>query len=260
MIQVVMPLAGRGERFRQTGYEIPKPLIPLRVHPLFTYPLVSLGFQPETDSLTIISFQDQLPEELVRQSLSEVALLPRNKENYNFVRLETRTRGALETCSHAFPFLDVDKPVILLDSDMAFLGREFLTEMRSNPPQSDGALLSFEANNPAYSYAKSVDGYVTETAEKKVISSQALAGCYLFSKAAHLLLANNYIAGFEVNEEFPELYTAPFYNHLINDHGKKIRIFPSDLHVSFGTPQEFENCGPGLDQFFQSEWKGSQKT
>lgn len=45
-----------------------------------------------------------------------------------------------------------------------------------------GALVSFESNEPRYSYAAlGEDGFVTRTAEKEVISNHALCGAYFFS-------------------------------------------------------------------------------
>ena len=102
-----------------------------------------------------------------------------------------------------------------------------------------GALVSFESNEPRYSYAAlGEDGYVTRTAEKEVISNHALCGAYFFSTGKRF----KQIAYQLLNEpEFkkPEYYVSLLYNYLLAD-GEKVQLAPMEEYYSYGTPEELK--------------------
>ena len=83
-----------------------------------------------------------------------------------------------------------------------------------NSKNLDGAILTFEAIHPKWSYAKCDDqGFVTEVAEKKVISKNATVGVYYWKhgsdyvNSAEKMIEKN----IRVNNEF---YVCPVYNLL----------------------------------------------
>ena len=101
----------------------------------------------------------------------------------------------------------------------------------------DGAVLTFYADNPAYSYSElGRDGYVKRTAEKEVISNHSHAGLYYFSRGKDFVrLASEMIRrNIRVKNEF---YIAPLYNLFIEE-GMKIGIHPIRQLWSMGTPSE----------------------
>ena len=80
------------------------------------------------------------------------------------------------------------------------------------------------ASDPKWSYARVDDnGFVIETAEKKVISDDATVGIFNFKQGRDLVCAANQMIAdnIRVNGEF---YTCPAYNYLIKA-GKKIGIY-----------------------------------
>ena len=107
-----------------------------------------------------------------------------------------------------------------------------------NKLNGDGLLLTFKSNSSNYSYAKvDKNGFVTQTAEKKAISSDACVGIYGFKKGSDFCkYARDMIKrDLRTNNEF---YISPLYNLLIED-GKKIRTEDVDKMHVFGTPDEF---------------------
>ena len=104
----------------------------------------------------------------------------------------------------------------------------------------DGAILTFEAIHPKWSYAKcNEDGFVTEVAEKKVISKNATVGVYYWkhgsdyvSSAEEMIKKN-----IRVNNEF---YVCPTYNELLAKN-KKVRIHNVDKMWGLGTPEDLNN-------------------
>ena len=87
----------------------------------------------------------------------------------------------------------------------------------------DGAILTFESIHPKWSYAKcDKNNFVTEVAEKKVISKNATVGVYYWSKGKeYVKYAEQMIKkNIRVNNEF---YVCPVYNEAIQDK-KKVMI------------------------------------
>ena len=85
-------------------------------------------------------------------------------------------------------------------------------------------IMTMKANDPKWSYAKTDDnGFVIETAEKKVISDEATVGIFNFKHGRDLVLSAEQMIkdNIRVNNEF---YTCPCYNYLIKK-GKKIGIY-----------------------------------
>ena len=118
---------------------------------------------------------------------------------------------------------------------------EIIKEILAQPMEdaNGGALVSFESNEPRYSYAAlGEDGFVTRTAEKEVISNHALCGAYFFStgkrfkEIAHRLLS-------EPEFKKPEYYVSLLYNYLLAD-GEKVCLASMEEYYSYGTPEELK--------------------
>ena len=137
-----------------------------------------------------------------------------------------------------------DDAVIVMDCDLEFRSVRFIEiikQILSLPMEeaNGGALVSFESNQPKYSYAEvGADGFVVRTAEKEVISTHALCGAYFFStgkrfkEVAHQLLD-------EPDFKKPEYYVSLLYNYLLAD-GEKVRLAPMEEYYSYGTPEELK--------------------
>ena len=125
------------------------------------------------------------------------------------MKVNTVTRGALETCTLARNHIDNELPLIIYTPDVHF-GPTFNPNNIEN--NSDGFLLTFTANSPDHSYSEyGQDGIVTNVVEKEVISKEANVGLYhfrtgkMFLKYADEVIDNNLL----VKNEF---YIAPMYN------------------------------------------------
>ena len=154
------------------------------------------------------------------------------------------TRGAVETCLMAEDKIADDDGIIVMDCDLEVRSREFLhilEQILSLPiEQADGgALVSFESNEPRYSYAAvGDDGYVIRTAEKEVISSHALCGAYFFSSGKRFKLVAHQLLN-EPEFKKPEYYVSLLYNYLLAE-GEKVRLANMEDYYSYGTPEELK--------------------
>ena len=104
----------------------------------------------------------------------------------------------------------------------------------------DGGIVTFEAKNPKWQFAKIDDyGYVTQVAEKNPISNIATVGVYYWKtgsdyvKYAEEMIQKN----IRVNNEF---YVCPVFNQAIEDN-KKIKTFNIEKMYGLGTPEDFFN-------------------
>ena len=114
---------------------------------------------------------------------------------------------------------------------------KFLIE--GNFEKIDGALLTFESNDPKYSFLKLNDnGNVIKTVEKEAISNKAICGAYYF-KNKEIFLKNSEI--YLKNCQYREYFISGVYNSMASN-DLIIKNFDVDLHIAFGTPEEYEEA------------------
>jgi hypothetical protein len=104
----------------------------------------------------------------------------------------------------------------------------------------DGGIVTFEASHPKWSYAKiGGNGFVSEVAEKKVISNEATVGIYYWKNGSdYVKYAEDMISkDIRVNNEF---YVCPVFNQAIED-DKKIKVKRINKMWGIGTPEDLEN-------------------
>ncbi len=228
----LITMAGRGQRFTDAGYTIPKWKIEAHGLSLLEWSVNSLPLKLATklifvclkehiDNFDLVNFVHQRYKDKVPQ--------------IEFVELNEVTRGQAETALLAKPVIDIDKPLLIFNIDTRFVSPELGAQLLKNV---DAVLGAFRSQLPHFSYARLDDDqqYVVQTAEKEVISEYALTGMYHFTdpadfyEAAEHTIQNN----ITVNNEF---YIAPMYNYCISK-GKKIIIDVAETVNILGTPAE----------------------
>lgn len=237
-LHIIMPMAGEGSRFLKEGWTTPKPLIELNGIPLFQRAISSVRIEGVPMKYSFVVRQEHIDKYGIDKGIKALLL-----EANIFSVLKT-TRGAVETCLMAESVIADDDAVIVMDCDLEFRSKKFIEIIKSILSQSveeanGGALVSFESNEPRYSYAAvDKDGYVTRTAEKEVISNHALCGAYFFStgrrfkQVAHQLLN-------EPEFKKPEYYVSLLYNYLLAE-GEKVQLATMEEYYSYGTPEELK--------------------
>ena len=151
--------------------------------------------------------------------------------------LDDVTEGAAQTILQAKDLINDDTPLLTLNTDQMI---DYNPEkMWGIAEQFDGYIPCFWGDSKDWSYARTLDnGYVQEVAEKKVISNNATAGYYYWSKGSDFVkYAEQMIE--ENSRTNGEFYVAPVYNWAIKD-GKKIGIGMVDKVYELGTPEYLE--------------------
>lgn len=237
MLNIVVPMAGRGSRFADQGYLSPKPLIEIHGVPMIRWVIDNL--KPKTPHRFIFICQAHHIKEysleyyLATWTLGAAKIIP-----VDFV-----TEGAACTVLLARDLIENSDPLMIANSDqwVDFQIDTYLSSMESR--ELDGTMLTMTAEDPKWSFVRAgIDGLVEEVAEKRVISKEATVGIYNFRRGEDFVRgADQMIASdLRVNGEF---YVAPVYNQLVKI-GKKIGYFNvgSELEGMYGlgTPEDLD--------------------
>ena len=217
MLNIVIPMAGRGSRFAEAGYKEPKPLIPIFNRTMIE--VVVNNLTPKSNHRFIFICQ----EEHIKKYNLKNKLMSITK-NAEIIAINEITEGQVCTVLKASDLIDNDEPLMTANSDqyIDFDINSYLDYMNKN--ELDGLIMTMTSNDPKWSYVRiDNNGLVTETAEKKVISNEATVGVYNFSHGKDLVKAANQMIADDVRVN-GEFYTCPAYNYLIKN-GYKVGIY-----------------------------------
>ena len=231
MLNIVVPMAGRGSRFADAGYVNPKPLIDVLGHPMIEY--VTKNITPNCEHRFIYVCQE---EHLQKFALDKE--LRRMAPGCEIVTIDHITEGAACTVLLAEKFINNDDPMMIANSDQ-FVDTD-INEYIDAMGNADGLIMTMPADDPKWSFIKfDEEGYVTMVREKEVISNEATVGIYNYAhgrdfvKYAHQMIEKN----IRVNNEF---YVAPVYNEMI-EAGKKIVYYNVGVSMyGLGIPSDLE--------------------
>ena len=232
-----MPMGGLGSRFSDAGYNTPKPLISVDGMPMFKKAISSLSGIDAKKTFFFVIRKEHVDafqlDKLIKNILpsAEVIVIPE------------MTRGAAETAIAAKNKLDPEAGLIIMDCDLWFQSESYnkmISDSLSNKKSIYGGLLTFNSDNPRYSYAK-VDShdFVLETAEKIVISNNAITGAYFFAHAKYFIEATNELLKQHLSKSLKEYYISSLYNIILKN-GGPVQASYVDKFSSFGTPEELE--------------------
>jgi len=236
-IQLVIPAAGLGSRFKEVGVQTPKPLILIDGIPMILW--VASNFNLESNDTVIIVCQksDAFPQVLAKY----LRHLP---FSIRFVEIEGITTGPASTVGLVLHELNPDIPLIVANSDQYVSHdlSEFVLSVRNS--EYSGTILTMQASGNKWSYiGRDENGAIVEIVEKKEISSEATVGVYAWSRPIFLEESIEYlrVENLLINGEY---YVAPSYGYLISEE-LSIGVFSVGRHGiavhGLGTPQDLED-------------------
>ena len=231
---LLLPIAGNGQRFIDAGYTSPKPLIEINGKTILDRSLESVKI--DNCNLIFIIREDHCKEH-------NLNLVLRSKyKDCKIVIIPGLTDGALSTCLLAKEYIDNDEPLMIFTPDCYF-------EPQIDPDNInetfDGMVCVFESDSPAHSYVRlmyklegQTEEYVSDVAEKEVISNLAIGGLYYWKKGSNFVKYGNEMI--ERNERVKgEFYIAPVFDRFINK-GHRVGIDRNTRHDIMGTPEDLE--------------------
>ena len=230
-LNILIPMAGAGKRFSDAGYIFPKPLIEVDNKPMIQWVIESLNLKGKYIFLILKEHQKKYN---IKSTLKIL------QPNCEIIEIDGLTEGAACTTLLAKKYINNKNPLVIANSDQYIKWNSSKSMYEITTKKLDGAILTFEAVHPKWSYAKTdKNGFVELVAEKKVISKEATVGVYYWNKGSdYVKYAEQMIKrNKRVNNEF---YVCPVYNEAINDK-KKIKTIAVDEMIGMGTPQDLEN-------------------
>lgn len=222
-MNILIPMAGSGQRFVDAGYAVPKPFIDVLGKPMIERVVTSLGGPSAGRYIFVV--RDYNAKHCLRSIVPDCLV----------VVTGALTAGAACTALMAAHFIDNDEPLLIANSDQIVQFYDKPGHVKWRDP--DGIIYTFYAHHPKWSYA-AVDnnGWVWGVAEKQVISRRATAGVYWFRRGSQFVhYAKQMIAAnIRVNNEF---YIAPVFNQLIAD-GYNVSACDTQQMWGLGTPED----------------------
>lgn len=236
-MNIIIPIGGKGERFKNKGYIKPKPLIDIFEKPMIFYVLDSLNIS-KNDKIYII-----YNTILERDKFTQVI-----KNKYpliEFISLPRDTKGAAETLYLGLngvinSIINSNKNIVL-DCDTVY--QEDIIDIYRNSVHNNAVFYSVKENEkPIYSYIQ-MDEYsrITDIKEKEKISNNANTGAYCFENIEILCKYCKYIL-----DENIVFNNEPYTSCVINEMIKKdimfngIELKDSSI-ISLGTPNDVNN-------------------
>ena len=248
MLNIVRPIAGRGSRFAEAGYQLPKPLIPVHGTPMIE--VVVNNIRPrKPHRFVFVALQSHLDHLGMRETLRRIA------PDCEIIPVREVTQGAACTVLLARDLINHDAPLMLANSDQWVDCdiNDYLLTLEQQ--EADGLIMTMSADHPKWSYVGlGADGRVNRVVEKEVISNEATVGIYNFRRgsdfvrAAETMIAKN----LRVNGEF---YVAPVYNELIREGAricvKNVGAAGTSMH-GLGVPADLADFVRGGFYFHQT--------
>lgn len=228
MINVLIPMAGAGTRFKQKGYELPKPLIDVNGKPMIQRVVESLNING--NYIFIIQKDHEVYN--IKEILNSIT------PNNTLIELDHVTEGAACSTLLAKEFINNNDELLIVNSDQYIVwnSEKFLEKVS----QFDAGILTFKDTNTKWSFVKLDENQnVVRVAEKNPISDIATVGVYYWKKGSdYVSYAEQMIQkNIRVNNEF---YVCPVFNEAILDN-KKITTYPVSEMWGLGTPEDLEN-------------------
>ncbi len=217
MLNIVVPMAGRGSRFADAGYELPKPLIDVNGKHMIE--VVIHNLKPDCEHRFIFVCQN---EHVEAYNLEEI--FAKSCNNFEIVGIDGVTEGAAVTVLKARKFFDNDSPLMIANSDQWIDADINLYLKDMDERELDGTMLTMKADDAKWSYAK-VDskGFVSEVVEKVVVSDEATVGIYNFATGSQFCKYADHMIEQDIRSN-GEFYVAPVYTFMAES-GSKIGVY-----------------------------------
>jgi len=243
-MQILIPMAGLGTRFK--GYsKDEKPLIKIKEKELIKYSLETLGIDGQYIFITR-KYEDKKQNDILSSILKSF------KKDSIEIQVSTSTNGAAETCLYAKDLINNDDELIITNCDqyLTWNANLFLDKLKELNP--DGAVVCYKSNDIKNSFAKIESGFVTNIAEKKLISEDALVGIHYWKKGKDFVdSAENLVEKFHTTGS-PECYISETYNYLIKKNKSKILPYfiSPNQYTSLGTPKDIDLFLGKISEFY----------
>jgi len=232
-INILIPMNGLGNRFRDEGYFAPKPLINILGKPMIFWLLDNLDLQeinqvivPYTTILDNYDFQNQLNSRY-------------KNVNFKFYPINHDTKGAAETVYLGLNNLiekDLHNNIMVMDCD-TFHFSNIIQTYQNSEHKNNIFYFTDKQEFPIYSYID-IDNqnFVKSINEKNKISNNANCGIYCFETGK---LLKDYCEKLLSSEKHTEYYISYVYDLMLQDKIKVSSTYVENFNC-VGTPMQLK--------------------
>lgn len=244
-LNILIPMAGEGSRFKVNGYELPKPLIDVNGKMMIKRAIETLNIDGNY-IFVVRRYEDENNNLNLRKALKSI------KPNCTIIEIDRLTNGSAETCLMAESLINNDEGLVITNCDQLMEWDSSLFIEYINNNDVDGAVVTYTSKDPKNSFVELDDvqsNKAKRIVEKEPISDIALIGLHYWKKGSDFVKSVKGMIkqGIKYKNEY---YVAPTYNLLI-DENKDIRTYhlgynqyipvgtPEDLNIYIGRKKEY---------------------
>ena len=242
LFQIIIPMSGFGERFRQRGYSVPKPLIEVEGKPIIAH---VINMFPKEKKIILICNRDHLSNPTYRMK----EILEKFCPQARIVECKPHRRGPVYSVQQAKHLIDLNVPILVNYCDFCCYWN--WDHFKKFVLKSDcvGAIPAYRGFHPHslgkthYAYMRESNGLLEDIREKSPYTNNrmeefASSGTYYFS-SGHIMLEafqETVDQNLHVNGEF---YVSLVYRALLAKK-YKIHVYPLQHFMQWGTPEDLE--------------------
>lgn len=242
-MQLIIPMSGQGERFKDKGYELPKPFIEISGRPMLQHVLEMF---PGVEEVLFIVNKDHFEDDTLELERRLISIAPNSK----IVVIDSHKLGPAWAVLQAKDSIKLDVPVVVNYCDFACTWNfpAFREKLHSG---LDGLIATYSGFHPhmlrntQYAYLKlDTQGNLVQIQEKQSFSSEpmkepASSGTYGFGLGQILIDAVS--AQIAANDSYNnEFYSSLTYSNMVRS-GRVIKNFEIEKFFQWGTPEDFED-------------------
>ena len=242
-MQLVIPMSGVGQRFKDKGYKLPKPFIEISGKPIVQH---VVDMFPGIEDVLFIVNRDHFED----KELKIESRLTKIYSNAKIAVIEPHKFGPSWAILQASEYIKQDLPVVVNYCDFACTW-DFSAFREELETGIDGLIATYSGFHPhmlrntQYAYLKLNElGNLIEIQEKLSFTASpmdepASSGTYGFGTGKILLdaIKNQISSGDSYNKEY---YSSLTYRNMIAS-GQVIKSFQIEKFFQWGTPEDFED-------------------
>lgn len=259
-MQIIIPMSGFGERFRQAGYSVPKPLIEIDGKPIIAH---VIDMFPGEEHFIFICNQDHLDH----PNYQMASIIKRYCPSGQVIGIPSHKLGPIYAVNQVGHLIDLNSPVIVNYCDFTcYWDWNHFKRFVVNSACA-GAIPAYKGFHPHtlgstnYAYMREANGWVQDIQEKQPYTDNrmeeyASSGTYYFASGKIMQDACRETVknGLDLNGEY---YVSLAYKALLAAQ-LPIAVYPLQHFMQWGTPddvREYNSWSAAFKRLIASENK-----
>jgi len=233
MINIIIPLAGTNPLFPKSDFPFSKPLVEIDGKPMIQLAIENLQMiDQEIHFIFLVKTED------CKNFFLDHTLRLLTESRSTIIKIDKDTKGAACSALLAIDEINNDTPLIICNGDQVI--SEDLNKIIDYLSTFDAGVVSTTSVHPRWSYIRTEDKEVVETAEKRPISKDAVAGVFYYKKGSYYVTSAMEMIKKDANYN-DMYYIAATMNELILEN-KRIGFYkiPMNQYEAFYSPEKIK--------------------